>query len=205
LSDQNPYRAGSASGGHTVVPESRPRLVAAPGVTGRPFSNEINGTLDKIRTITCDKSAKSLRSDQTSTSHQCLAWERRKSHSPQPGRAHQISPFRYGQGWFTFSSGPFSATLKPRALLLAEDLCLRQQLPARRQAHAYQRSPRCWQTRALTLWAAHAHRRTPTRGLAMTRGGNGSGRALIIALMLEGPSLIGSSCSAACRVVTSST
>jgi hypothetical protein len=38
---------------------------AASGVTGRPFSNEINGTLDKIRTITCDKSAKNLRSNQT--------------------------------------------------------------------------------------------------------------------------------------------
>ena len=38
---------------------------AASGVTGRPFSNEINGPLDKIRTITCDKRAKSLRSKQT--------------------------------------------------------------------------------------------------------------------------------------------
>jgi hypothetical protein len=43
------------------------------GVTGRPFSNEINGTLDKIHTITGDKSAKSLRYNQTNTSHQCLA------------------------------------------------------------------------------------------------------------------------------------
>jgi hypothetical protein len=76
-------------------------------VTGRPFSNEINGTLDKIGTITCDKSAKSLRSNQTNTSHQCLARERRKSQSPRPGIAHQISPFRLGQGWFAFSSGPF--------------------------------------------------------------------------------------------------
>jgi hypothetical protein len=76
------------------------------GVTGRPFSNEINGTLDKIPTITCDKSAKSLRSDQTNTSHQCLARERRESYSPQPARAHQISSFGYGPGWFAFSSGP---------------------------------------------------------------------------------------------------
>jgi hypothetical protein len=43
---------------------------ATSGVTGRPFSNEINGALDKIRTITCDKSAKSLRPNQTNTSHQ---------------------------------------------------------------------------------------------------------------------------------------
>jgi hypothetical protein len=34
--------------------------------------------LDKIRTITHDKSAKSLRSNQTDTSHQCWARERRK-------------------------------------------------------------------------------------------------------------------------------
>jgi hypothetical protein len=55
------------------------------GVTGRPFSNEINGTLDRIRTITCDKRAKSLRSNQTNTSHQCwrgkgekaVAWDRK--------------------------------------------------------------------------------------------------------------------------------
>jgi hypothetical protein len=55
---------------------------ATSGVTGRPFSNEINGTLDKIRTITCDKSAKSLRSNQTNTSHQFLARKGRKSHRP---------------------------------------------------------------------------------------------------------------------------
>jgi hypothetical protein len=78
---------------------------ATSGVTGRPFSNEINGTLDKIRTITCEKSAKSLRSNQTNTSHQCLARERRKSHSPRPEIATPVA--RSGQGWFAFQSGPF--------------------------------------------------------------------------------------------------
>src|SRR5215472_10404377 len=71
-----------------LAPESADRVIVSgdrmeggergAGVTGRPFSNEINGILDKIPTITCDKSAKSLRSKQTNTGHQCLAWERRK-------------------------------------------------------------------------------------------------------------------------------
>jgi hypothetical protein len=65
------------------------------GVTGRKFCNEINGPLDKIRTITCDKRAKSLSSNQTNTSHQCLARERRKI-------AHQISPLPVWTGVVRF-------------------------------------------------------------------------------------------------------
>jgi hypothetical protein len=98
------------------------------GVIGRPFGNEINGTLDKIRAITCDKSAKSLRSNQTNTSDQCLERERQKSPSPRPGIAHQISPFRWGPGWFAFSSGPFRPLSSRRRCCVTEDLCSRQQL-----------------------------------------------------------------------------
>jgi hypothetical protein len=72
---------------------------ATSGVTGRPFSNEINGALDKIRTITCDK-----------RSNQCLARERRKSHSPRPEIAHRISPFPEpvpDRGGWLSGLGPF--------------------------------------------------------------------------------------------------
>jgi putative transposase len=96
---------------------------ATSGVTGRPFSNEINGTLDNLRTIKCDNSAKSLGSNQTNTSPSMFGTGKAKKPQPATGNSTPDQPVPVG----TSAWAP-SAALRRRALLVVEDLCLRQQL-----------------------------------------------------------------------------